>query len=70
LLAFKMKTNELSLTEPLQKALDDLGFSEFTAIQEMTLPPSLRVTGRFSRSPDRNRQDRRLCDPDALEPAI
>ena len=41
LLAFKMKTNELSLTEPLQKALDDLGFSEFTAIQEMTLPPLL-----------------------------
>jgi ATP-dependent RNA helicase DeaD len=36
-----MKTNELSLTEPLQKALDDLGFSEFTAIQEMTLPPLL-----------------------------
>jgi superfamily II DNA/RNA helicase len=37
----KMKTNELSLSEPLQKALNDLGFSEFTAIQEMTLPPLL-----------------------------
>ena len=41
LLAFKMKTNELELPKSLSQALDDLGFSEFTAIQALTLPALL-----------------------------
>jgi len=39
--ASKMKINELQLPETLLKALQEMGYEEFTAIQEMTLPALL-----------------------------
>ena len=36
-----MKFNELNLAEPLQRAIDDLGFTELTAVQETALPITL-----------------------------
>lgn len=36
-----MKINELSLPSELEKALADMGYEDFTAIQEQTLPPLL-----------------------------
>jgi len=36
-----MKFTELNLAEPLQRAIDDLGFTELTAVQEVALPTAL-----------------------------
>ncbi|HKI60406.1 MAG TPA: DEAD/DEAH box helicase [Mariprofundaceae bacterium] len=36
-----MKFNELNLAEPLLRAIDDLGFTELTAVQETALPMTL-----------------------------
>ena len=36
-----MKFNELNLAEPLLRAIDDLGFTELTAVQEIALPMTL-----------------------------
>jgi len=37
----KMKINALSLPESIEKALSEMGYEDFTAIQEMTLPALL-----------------------------
>ncbi len=36
-----MKFQELNLAEPLQRAIDDLGFTDLTAVQEVALPTAL-----------------------------
>ena len=36
-----MKFTELNLAEPLQRAIDDLGYTELTAVQERALPLTL-----------------------------
>jgi len=36
-----MQFKELNLAEPLQRAIDDLGFTELTAVQEIALPLTL-----------------------------
>jgi ATP-dependent RNA helicase DeaD len=37
----KMNINDLSLPDPIEKAIAEMGYSSFTAVQEMTLPSLL-----------------------------
>jgi ATP-dependent RNA helicase DeaD len=46
-----MKITELQLPPALQKALQEMGYEEFTAIQEMTLPPLLKGADVLAEAP-------------------
>ena len=54
-----MKINALSLPESIEKALSEMGYEDFTAIQEMTLPALLNHEAKVQIQNDLARNSKR-----------